>query len=48
MIWCYMLVEENKKTKELLIDAEKTMMLQTDAIQHQKTYINMLHRIMNY
>lgn len=48
VVWCYKLNEENREAKDLLYDAEKTISQQTNTIQNQSTYINMLHKMIGY
>ena len=48
VVWCYKLNEENKKSKQIIHDAEKTIIYQTNTIKNQTKYINTLHKIMGY
>jgi hypothetical protein len=45
VVWCYKLNEENAKAKDLLFEAEKTIINQSNIIQNQTSYINMMHKI---
>ena len=48
LVWCYKLNEENRKAKEILFEAEKTIINQTNTIKSQTYYINTMHKMMVY